>query len=151
MFLACAGSWGGYSCLVFFSTHPPLISLWAIDGVIDGSSRWTSSSVGLRERRLSFLVCQHLSVNEKRTSKDSQAFQAGMQELEERFAGDKSKKIVQNWYKQNLSLTSAGVGRQDFCSSHWNTITHLNGERSSLANSWGRRSTSLVLSGTSDL
>lgn len=55
-------------------------------------------------------------MKEKRTSEDSQAFQAGMQELEEGFVGDKSKEIVENWYKRNLSLTSAGVVRQDLCS-----------------------------------
>lgn len=38
-------------------------------------------------------VCITLQ-KEKRTSEDSHAFQAGMQELEEGFVGDKSKKIV---------------------------------------------------------
>jgi hypothetical protein len=55
-------------------------------------------------------------VKEKRKSKDNHAFQVTMQESEEGFVGGKSKKIVQNWYKQNLILASAGVVRQDLCS-----------------------------------
>lgn len=38
-------------------------------------------------------------------------FYVGMQELEEEFVGDESKKIVLNWYKCNLGLTSAGAGK----------------------------------------
>lgn len=57
--------------------------------VIDGFSRWRGSSVNLRHGG-----CSLPSAKEKRTGPDSPAFQAGMQELEEGFAGDKSKKIV---------------------------------------------------------
>lgn len=62
--------------------------------VIDGFSRWKSSSVSPREGGFSFSVCRHHPVKEKRKSKDSHAFQARIQELEEGFVGDKSKKIV---------------------------------------------------------
>ena len=72
----------------FFSGCEPLME------VIDGFSRWGSSSASLREGGFSFLVCRHHPVNEKRTSEDSHASQARMQELEEGFVGDKSKKIV---------------------------------------------------------
>lgn len=37
-------------------------------------------------------------------------FKVGLQELEEAFAEDKSKRIVLNWYKWNLGLTSTRAG-----------------------------------------
>lgn len=77
--------------------------------------------MSLREAGLSFGVCQPRPVQKKRTSKDSDAFQAGLQELEVGLAGDKSKKIVENWYKWNSNLTSAGVGRLAMWSPTWNT------------------------------
>lgn len=92
----------GCSCL-FFSTRPPFLSgCEPLMEVIDGFSRWRSSPASLREGGFSslreggfsFWVCRHHPVKEKRTRKESLAFQAGMQELEEGFVGDKSKKIV---------------------------------------------------------
>ena len=62
--------------------------------VIDGFCRWENSSVSPREGQFSFSVCLHHPAKREKTSEDSHTFQAGMQELEEGFVGDKSKKIV---------------------------------------------------------